>query len=51
MNCFCLGRPRLNKLKEMIMEYKGQLIKDALDGLGGVNQSSRVRPDLIIYDP
>lgn len=33
------------------MEHKRQLMKDALDGLGGVNSSSRVRSDLIMNDP
>lgn len=32
------------------MEHKRQLTKDALDGLGGANSSSRVRSDLIMND-
>lgn len=32
------------------MEHKRQLTKDALDGLGGVKSSSRVRSDLMMND-
>lgn len=41
MNCFCSGRPDMNEQNLENMEYKRQLTKDALDGLGGVNSSGR----------
>ena len=50
MNCFCPGRPDMNERNIENMEHKRQLTKDALDGLGGVKSSSRVRSDLMMND-